>query len=88
MANSGGFERHFVSLLLCKGISIMEDFEEAALIYCGFDCDRCMKYECANPENYQVTAREAKNKGWFLERKGEGWLTLCPSCKINFKELL
>ena len=59
----------------------MDPFENVALIYVGFDCDQCLAYECADPNNHEVTAKAAKEKGWQVTPKDDDWSILCPMCK-------
>jgi len=59
-------------------------FYFVSLIYVGFDCDKCLAYECANPNSPEETALAAKEKGWHAvmdDKCIKGVVTLCPNCK-------
>lgn len=60
--------------------------EKYALIFCGFDCDMCYDYECHDPNNSDLTAKAAKEKGWISVIEGDKWIALCPKCKGILKQ--
>lgn len=62
------------------------EFEKFALIYCGFDCDVCGDYECADPSDFKKTAKAAEEKGWGVTPDGFGeWKVRCPNHKLDLK---
>jgi len=58
----------------------IEDFEFVAIIYAGFQCDKCPAYYAVGKDDSEI-ARNAQQQGWFVDIEKPDARILCPECK-------
>lgn len=75
---------------LDDGFNGDDPYQVVALVFAGFQCERCYDYCAGNPTGssdnaevpYRVMAEVAKVSGWEVAERGHNdWLILCPKCR-------
>jgi hypothetical protein len=69
-----------------------DPFHVVALIFAGFQCERCYDYFSGVPAGadfglempFGAMGERARTAGWRVEDRGyNDWLVLCPKCQLH-----
>jgi hypothetical protein len=65
---------------------MIQDYEDCILIYAGLECEVCFAYYNGGRTNIlPQRAKNAQQKGWLVQPKGDDFEVFCPKCakKVN-----
>jgi len=67
-----------------------DPYHVVALIFAGFQCEKCYDYFSGDPTGngtnadlpYGKMGENARVRGWWIENRGDNdWLVRCPKCR-------